>query len=332
MHASARHELDELLQSEAFSGVLSVNVAGRSLIEYAGGLANRASGRPNTLATRFATASVAKLFTAVCIGRLVDAGLCQFDDVLADIAPALRPHFGQKVSLATLLSHRSGLGDYLNDDSELPFAGMNVASLTSPEAFLPYVLQAPRQIPGAFHYSSAGYILLGLAIESLTGQTFPAALADWLITPAGLTATGFPAMDGQAENVAIGYLPNGSPNHGHLPIVGGPDGGIVTSVEDLLRFFRDLRAGRLLRESTREFLWQGVSPISPTKAYGHGCYIDHAAGDTWYGHTGSDPGVSARVACSMASDSSIIVLCNCESAAFAVFRLVLRLLEETACE
>jgi CubicO group peptidase (beta-lactamase class C family) len=296
MHVSARRELDELLQSGAFSGVLSVNVAGRPPMEFASGLANRTSGRPNTLATRFATASVAKMFTAVCLGRLVETGLCQFEDWLADIVPSLRPHFGQDFSLAALLSHRSGLGDYLDDDSEMPFAGMDVSSLTSPRAFLPHVLQAPRQAPGTFRYSSAGYILLGLAIETLTGQSFPAAIASWITEPAGMTATGFPAMDGQAEDLAIGYLPNGSPNIGHLPIVGGPDGGIVTNIEDLLRFFRNLREGLLLRESTREFLWQSVSPISPTKAYGHGCYIDHAAGQTWYGHTGSDPGTSTRVA------------------------------------
>lgn len=324
-------ELYKLLHSSAFSGVISVTVDGQQRIEFAGGLANRALERPNTLATRFATASVSKMFTAVCIGRLVDAGRCKFEDLLGDIVPSLRCHFDQDFSLESLLSHCSGLGDYIDDDAELPFAGMCVTSLTCPQAFLPYVLQAKRREAGKFHYSSAGFILLGLVIESLTEQPYPAAIARWVTEPAGMRLTGFPSMDIPPEDVAIGYLRNGSPNIGHLPSVGGADGGIVTNVEDLLRFFRCLREGRLLRDSTREFLWRSVSTISSSRAYGHGFYIDHAGGQTWYGHTGSDPGISVRVACSMASESSIIILCNCDSAAFSVFRLVLEWLDETIC-
>jgi CubicO group peptidase (beta-lactamase class C family) len=329
MDSLPERELYELLHSGVFSGVISVTVDGQQRIEFAGGLANRAIERPNTLATRFATASVSKMFTAVCIGRLVDAGRCKFEDLLGDIVPSLRRHFDDDLSLASLLSHRSGLGDYIDDDAELPFAGMDVSSLTCPQAFLPYVLQAKRHEAGEFRYSSAGYILLGLAIESLTEQPYPDAIATWVTEPAGMRLTGFPSMEHPPEDMAVGYLRSGSPNIGHLPSFGGADGGIVTNVDDLLRFFRCLREGRLLRDSTREFLRRSVSPISSSRAYGHGFDIDHAGGQTWYGHTGSDPGISARVACSMASESSIIILCNCDSAAFAAFRLVLQWLNHT---
>lgn len=329
MDNSPERELDELLHSDAFSGVISVTVDGQQLIEFAGGFANRATERPNTLATRFATASVSKMFTAVCIGRLVDAGLCNFEDLLGEIVPSLRDHFDQDYSLASLLAHRSGLGDYIDDDAELPFAGMDVSSLTCPQAFLPYVLEAKRHEAGNFFYSSAGFILLGLAIESLTEQPYPDAIATWVTEPAGMKFTGFPSMELPPDDMAVGYLRSGSPNIGHLPSFGGPDGGIVTNVEDLLRFFRCLREGHLLSDSTREFLLRSVSLDSSSRAYGHGFYIDHAGGQTWYGHTGGDPGISARVACSMTSESSIIILCNCDSAAFSAFRLVLAWLNET---
>src|SRR5262249_20519702 len=134
--SSAEKELRDLLQSDAFSGVVAVAIEGRPLIEFAGGFANRRTGRPNTLQTRFATASVSKMFTAVCIGRLVDAGHCRFDQPLVDIVPALRRHFDRDLSLESLLSHQSGLGDYIDDDAELPFAGMDLDRLDCPEAFL----------------------------------------------------------------------------------------------------------------------------------------------------------------------------------------------------
>jgi CubicO group peptidase (beta-lactamase class C family) len=174
---------------------------------------------------------------------------------------------------------------------------------------------------------------LGLAIESLTEQAYPAAIASCVTEPAGMRLTGFPSMDLPPEDMAVGYLRCGSPNIGHLPSVGGADGGIVTNVDDLRQFFHCLRDGSLIQESTRQFLCRSVSQIEwdGVSAYGHGLCIVTAGGRMWYGHTGSDPGVSARIAFSMDSESSIIILCNCDSAASSVFRLVLGWLDETIC-
>jgi CubicO group peptidase (beta-lactamase class C family) len=328
---SAERGLRDLIQSDAFSGVVAVAIDGKPLVEFAGGLADRVSGRRNAFQTRFATASVGKMFTAVCVGRLVDAGLCRFDQPLVDIVPALRPHFDHGISLASLLSHRSGLGDYIDDDAELPFAGMNVTRLDCTDAFLPYVLQAPRHPAGTFRYSSAGFILLGLAIEAVSGLPYSAAIAQWVTEPAGMKFTGFPALDDPSSDMAVGYLPDGSSNLDHVPRIGGPDGGIVTNVDDLRRFFGRLRDGSLIQEATQQFLCRSVSQLDNRAAYGHGFRIVTAGGRTWYGHTGSDPGVSARIAFAMDSDSSITVLCNYGSVAFQVFRLVLQWQSHATC-
>jgi CubicO group peptidase (beta-lactamase class C family) len=326
---TAERELRDLLQSDAFSGVVAVEIEGRPLIEFTGGIADRRTGRHNTFQTRFATASVSKMFTAVCVARLVEAGRCRFDQPLVSIVPALQSHFDDDLSLASLLSHRSGLGDYIDDNAKLPFAGMNVAQLDCADAFLPYVLQAPRHPAGTFRYSSAGFILLGLAIEAVSGLPYPAAIAQWVLEPAGMKFTGFPALDDPLEDMAIGFLPDGSTNVDHCPRVGGPDGGIVTNVDDLRQFFHCLRDGSLIQESTWQFLSRSVSQTSGIEwdgeySYGHGLCIVTAGGREWYGHTGSDPGVSARIAFSMDSESSIVVLCNHESVAFHVFRHVLQ--------
>ena len=302
---------------------------GRPVIEVAGGLANRQTGEVNQIGTRFAVASISKMFTAVCMARLVDAGLCRFEQSLDEIVPRLRPHFHPKVSIGSLLAHTSGVGDYIDDDAELPFAGMDVARLDSVEGFLPLVLNAPRLAPGVFHYSSAGYILLGQAIETLTGIPFPAAISRWVTEPAGLQSTGFPPLDEPSTGLAVGYLPDGSPHFHHLPRVGGPDGGIVTNVADIQRLFNCLARGDFISEPARRYLWREVSKLSENEAYGHGFYVNKACGEFWYGHTGSDPGLSARVAFAPASGSSIVVLCNCQSTAFKAFRLALQWLNES---
>ena len=325
----AYRELYELLESSSFSGVVAMTHEGRSLIEFAGGLSNRQIGQANRIDTRFATASVSKIFTATCLARLADAGLCGFEQPLIEIVPWLKAPFDLSISLASLLSHRSGLGDYIDDEAELPFAGMDVARLDCPRAFLPYLRQTPRGAAGGFSYSSAGFILLGLAIEELTGKAFPEAMAHWVLEPAGLRSTGFPEVDVLSADPAVGYLPDGRSNAGHLPRVGGADGGIVTTVADLQRLFTRLRTGGFLSEAVRRFLWQDLGQISALSSYGHGFYLTRVWDEQWPGHTGSDPGVSARVAFSLQSESSIIILCNCNGMAFRAFRLALDYLTRT---
>jgi CubicO group peptidase (beta-lactamase class C family) len=265
----------------------------------------------------------------VCIARMVDAGLCRFDQSVIQIVPMLRHHFDPGVTLGALLSHTAGLGDYIDDDAELPFAGMDVAKLDCVSAFLPQVLCVPRLVPGAFYYSSAGYILLGLMIETLTGTSFPAAISHWVTEPAGLRSTGFPPLDKPSVGMAVGYLPDDRPNFEHLPRVGGPDGGIVTNVADVQRLFDRLGSGDFVNETSRQYLWREVGHVSENVAYGCGFYINKACGESWYGHTGSDPGLSARAAFAPASDSSIVLLCNRQSVAFKVFRLALQWLHES---
>jgi CubicO group peptidase (beta-lactamase class C family) len=326
-HQASVRELCDEIESTSFSGAISIILRGEVLLEFAGGWCNRERKEPNHLDTRFATASVSKMFTAVCLARLVDAGLCRFDQPVAELEPSLALQFDSAVSLASLLSHRSGLGDYIDDDAELPFAGMDMEHLDCPWAFLPYVLRAERHAAGQYRYSSAGYILLGLAIEAITGMPFPAAMDKWVFDPAGLRHTGFPALTSPVAGVAVGYLPDGQVNFGHLPPIGGPDGGIVTNVADVRRLFDCLRKDDLLSHGNREFLFQETSQISDKQAYGHGFKIIRVGGETWYGHTGSDPGVSARVAFLRERESSIIILSNADAQAFRIFRLMLDWLE-----
>ena len=245
-----------------------------------------------------------------------------------EIRPELTPHFDSQITLASLMAHRAGLGDDIDDDAELPFAHLDVDRLDSPEAFLPHVLQVARYESGAFRYSSAGYVLLGLAIEALTGEPFATAIEQWVTSPIGLEATGFPPLADRAADVAVGYLKDGRPNLGHLPPVGGPDGGIVTRVEDLERFFGALQTDDLIGKDTRRFLWQDVTRFDDGDGYSHGFMRRQVFNHQWYGHTGADPGLSAMAVFSPTGNASIVVLSNREGSAFCVFRAIVTWLEE----
>ncbi len=312
-------DLADLLHSDSFSGVVSIIHNGQEKLTFTSGLSNRETGRHIDRNTRFPTASVSKMFTAICVARLIENGLCGFEQPIGEIVPSLEPHFDPDVTLSSLLSHRSGLGDYIDDEAALPFAGIDLSRLDRLEDFLPLVVRVTRHKSREFRYSSAGYVLIGLAIERMTGLPFPEAIARWVTLPAGMVSTGFPRIDAALDDLAVGYLGDGSSNLGHLPIMGGPDGGIVTNVADLLIFFDRMRNGSLVSLEILNFLLQPISTINECLTYGHGFYISKAHGQTWYGHTGSDPGLSARVAFSWQSNSSVIVLCNRDSSAFPVF-------------
>ena len=111
---------DELLAG-GFSGIVRVVHRGKPLVQYGAGRTRAGSGRAIGNDTRFAAASVSKMFTAACIAQLAEHGLCRLEEPVADYVPKAHT-FGEGVTLDALLSHRAGLGDYIDDDAALPFA------------------------------------------------------------------------------------------------------------------------------------------------------------------------------------------------------------------
>ena len=185
-----------------FSGVVSVTSGGETLFERAFGLADRAGGLPMTLRTRLGVASVGKAFTAVAIARLVERGALSFDTRVVDVLPLpLRPRsLAPTITLHHLLAHTSGLADYFDEER----LGTDAYARTwetfpsyrarRPADYLPlFAGLPPQQEPGgAFSYCNAGYILLGLVIEVVTGLPYPTAIREHVFDrPAWRTRASF---------------------------------------------------------------------------------------------------------------------------------------------
>jgi CubicO group peptidase (beta-lactamase class C family) len=116
---------------------------------------------------------------------------------------------------------------------------------------LPLFADLPPIFPPGdrFRYADANYILIGLVIEATTGRRFHDVVHDQVLQPAGMTDTSFTALDLDPERLAVGYFTSDRPtekgrtNIYSVPAVGMPDGGIITSAEDLARFFDALVGG-----------------------------------------------------------------------------------------
>ena len=293
-------------EREPFSGVIEVRERGEVVFAEAFGMAQRAERIPNRLGTRFAIASGTKTLTSIAVCQLVERGLVTFDTRLADCLAMPLPHLDPAVTLHHLLSHSAGVPDYFDeavmDDYEALWRERPMYGFRAPGDFLPLFSHLPmKAAPGTtWAYNNAGYVLLGLVVEQVSGMPFTQYVERQVFGACGMTASGFFAMDRLPAGTAYGYLPAGDgmwrTNAYAVPIVGGPDGGAFTTAHDLARLWGALLGGRLLREATLGRMltphWR-TDPNDDEGHYGYGIWISQRGGGrAAYTMLGEDPGVS----------------------------------------
>ena len=329
--AAAR--LDALLRTwereRSLSGAVLITHAGRPVFEGCYGPADRSAGQPVTPATRFGLASVTKMFTAVAVADLVASGRLRFDDRVVDVLPpGRRPStLLPAVTVHHLLCHTSGIADYCEEDEDSPAYLEDYGSLWDelpsyrmlrPADFLPLFGDlAPYRPPGeTWQYSNAGYVLLGLVIEEVSGRTYTDVVQERVFDRAGMTASGFFRLDEAHPDVAVGYLPReaGGPwrsNIYRVPVIGGADGGAFSTTGDLDRFLSRYADGTLLGP-LQDVVLTAHADVGDGFRNGYGVVLYP---DGRYGHGGGDPGVEVLVNRLPAEDVNLVVLCNSEGLA-----------------
>jgi len=319
---------------EPFSGVVRLSRGDEVLFETARGPAVRSEAVPNTPGTRFQTASGCKIFTATAVCRLVERGAVAFDTKLADCVGDTFPNHDPGITLGQLLTHTSGITSYFEEDVssdyEALWRDLPVYRVRRPRDFLPLFQDKPMKFPPGerFDYNDGGYILLGLAVESVIGKDFPACIAETVFEPADMDDSGYFPADRLPERTARGYIrdPDGTwrTNVFAVPAVGGPDGGAHTTAGDLDAFWRALAGNRLLGRAITDTLLEprvatGLRP--PHTHYGYGVWIDRPGTAVRKRFVeGSDPGVAMRSAFYPTDDVVLTVLGNTGSAVWPLWR------------
>lgn len=288
----------EMVQATGFSGVLRVDRRGEEPIAQAFGLADRAHGVPNAVDTRIGVASGAKGFTALTVMRLVEDGALALGTRARDLLGSDLPLIDDAVTVEQLLSHRSGIGDYLDEslglDRDAYLMPVPVHELAGAESYLAVLGGHPQAFaPGsAFAYCNGGFVVLALLAERAAGVPFHDLVQRHVIDRAGLTRTAYLRSDSLPGDAALGYLhPEGHrdelrTNVLHLPVVGGGDGGIFTTAADLLTLWRALDDGVVVAAQT----WAEMRRVRSTedRGYGLGFWLPGEA----VALTGSDTGAS----------------------------------------
>jgi D-alanyl-D-alanine carboxypeptidase len=303
-----------LAGEDELSGAVLVAKDDRVLFSRAYGLADRKHRIPNALRTRFRIGSMNKMFTAVAILQLVQAGKVK---LTAPLGTYLRDYpnrdVATKVTIHQLLTHTGGTGDIFGPD----FDAHRQELRTLADYVKLYGKRGLEFKPGSrWAYSNYGFILLGVVIERVTGHSYYDYVQQHIYAPAGMTRTGsLPETQAVADR-SIGYTkPPGAtawaPNTDTLPYRGTSAGGGYSTVEDLARFAHALLSHKLLSPKTTKLLITGKVKAGPGARYAYGFEDARGPdGNGWVGHGGGAPGMNGDLKIYPRSGYVVAVLTN----------------------
>jgi CubicO group peptidase (beta-lactamase class C family) len=243
--------------NKGFMGTVLVADKGKVIFSKGYGLADADRNIPNTTDTRFLIGSITKQFTSMLVMQLVQQGRLKLEDRLSDLVHEFPRDPGERITVGMLLSHTSGL--------PFPEGIEKYYSATSKEEFLQEFLkqlssEGLRFEPSkGYGYSNAGYFLLGLIIEKVTGKSYEEVLSEQILRPLGMKNTGCERKGLAIENLAVCYqkLPDryitwNEEMFSYDPgVVGFGCGSMYTTAGDLFKFSMTLDGETLL---SREYM------------------------------------------------------------------------------
>ncbi|HEX7190329.1 MAG TPA: serine hydrolase [Thermoanaerobaculia bacterium] len=245
--------VDKAAAEDRFSGVVMLAKAGEPVFTKAWGYADPAKTTPNRTDTKFNLGSINKFFTKVAIGQLAAAGKLSLSDTIRKHLPDYPSPAADKITIEQLVEHRSGLGDIFGEK----FMGSHAKLRTLADYEQLFAGEPLLFEPGTQQkYSNAGYVVLGLIVERVSGQSYYDYVRDHITKPLGMNDTASFAVDENVPNRAIGLtkrgpdgpLPERRANTNTLPARGSSAGGGYSTAADMLRFANALLGGKLLPE------------------------------------------------------------------------------------
>jgi CubicO group peptidase (beta-lactamase class C family) len=322
--------VDAMARDTGFSGVIRVDRDGEPDFERAFGFAHRALEVPNRVDTQLAIASGSKGFTALAVVRLIEQGTLELTttarSVLGGDLPLIRPD----VTVEHLLAHRSGIGDYLDEEAggEITDYAMRVPvhELETTEQFLAVLDGFPTAFEPdeRFAYCNGGFMILALIAERGSGTPFHELIASEVTARAGMVDTAYLRSDALPGRAALNYLtddPASRTNVLHLPVRGNGDGGIFTTVADLSAFWPAFFGGRIVSPDwVSEMVRRRSEAPQDSARYGLGFWVYEQSDAVWL--TGYDAGVSFRSAHDPGSGLTHTVIANTSEGAWPITRLL----------
>ncbi|HEY3704846.1 MAG TPA: serine hydrolase domain-containing protein [Terracidiphilus sp.] len=301
-----------------FAGAVLIAKGDKVLLRKGYGMANYELNVPNTPETVFRIGSITKMFTAYGVLQLEEKGKLSVNDPVSKYVPEM-PAAWSAITIHHLLCHKSGIPDFtksnMYDDLADP---QRVEKAIKDYADKPLVNE-----PGAaFRYSNSGYALLGLVIEKVSGKTYEEYITANILKPAGMTHTSMDHASDLVPHRASGYRWDGEDviNAPRSQPDFSPAGGLQSTLDDMYRFDRAMKAGTLFSKAIMEKAgkayghWTAPPPFPLEADYGYGTMTGSVFGHKYMGHGGWVNGFVSQFNRYTEDDLVVIEMWNFETA------------------
>ena len=301
-------KLDEYLLSLAvahqFNGTVLVAVKGQIVLQKGYGWKNAAANSFNDANTIFQIGSGTKPFTATVILKLQEQGKLSVQDKISTYLPAYPG--GDRITIENLLTNTSGVPGYNVEETD------TIAwTPVSKELILGLFENSPLEFtPGStYKYSNAGYFLLGMIIEKVTGESYEQAVRNMIFAPLQMTHSGFDFINSKDSLKATGYAKMNDteqrPAHLIDSSVSYSAGAMYSTTGDLFKWVSSFTNNKLLSADD----WKKA--FTPYKEnYGDGFFIDSINGENYIGHPGGIMGFGSYFTYFPKKEVTIILLSN----------------------
>jgi CubicO group peptidase (beta-lactamase class C family) len=261
----------------------------------------------------FNLGSITKQFTAVAILQLMENNKLSLQDSIQQYIPSF-PSKGYTITIEQLLTHTSGLKDYLQIDYQVHYIERRDFE---PKELIELFKKEPLAFePGTKHqYSNTGYFLLGYIIEVVSEKSYEKYLKDHIFDVLGLTNTYYDSANKVFPNRTYGYKKNGNYEKADywgasIPYAAG---GIISNIDDLFKWHMGLKSYKVLKKQTIE---KAFTPFKlkdgSTIAYGYGWIVHHTNNLLTIEHGGAITGYRTNEIYYPSKDVFIAILTNCD--------------------
>ncbi|MGG3521811.1 serine hydrolase domain-containing protein [Bacillus pseudomycoides] len=317
---SVKQAMRDILQL-GIPGILAKTSEGGKTWGYAAGVANLSTKKPMKTDFRFRIGSVTKTFTATVVLQLAGENRLNLDDSIEKWLPGViqgNGYDGNQITIRQILNHTSGIAEYLRSkDADM----MNTKKTYTAEELVKIGLSLPPDFaPGkGWSYSDTGYVLLGILIEKVTGNSYAEEIENRIIEPLELSNTFLPGNSSviPGTNHARGYVqPDGASELKDVtyynPSIASSAGDMISTADDLNKFFSYLLSGKLLKEQQlKQMLTTVPTGSAEISGYGLGIYETKLPnGVSIWGHTGSIPGFVTLVGGTLGGKHTLAVNLN----------------------
>lgn len=302
--------LNACIRAFQFSGAIIVAHDGKPIYSQACGFANLEHRVPNTTSTKFRLGSVTKQFTAMAIMILQERRKLKVSESISKYIENAPPHW-DNVSVHHLLTHTSGMPEYTRCPD---YVGRAKSKTTAADLMAIFRDGDLEFVPGTkFAYTNAGYVLLGVIIEALSGMPYGEFLQKNIFQPLGMKDSGVDENERILPHRASGYvgtedgLENATYRHMSWPYAAGA---LYSTAKDLLLWERALLNETLISRASTEAMF-----TPELDGFAYGWVVGEFAGRKTIGHAGGTVGFSANIDRIPADRYCSIVLCNVDQVA-----------------